>query len=666
VAQGRARTPRARQEKSRAGLQSDARLDGKIEMDSTTPVEVSQLASRKTNSRPAEGAPKSGTVIQFPSRRDDDDSSADDVARDSAIARLVRVVEHGSMSLSRYFVEFEIVEGEGEGERHRLVMECPEGDPTFSGAYNEACVALGVEAFTLPDDLPREPRVVATFISPRNGFRLMSPGLQQQITDQARNAARLQVLPPANDAQVSAPAQASASAAAPSPIAQPRVDVVKENPAPVPRAPWLAASDKTGAIPEVLLRTPVPLLDEIANAITSTAYLPQPALSLQAALAFASTVMGQSYIGPTGLGTNNYFLGIALSGSGKDRPLKSVAQMLSDCGLGEFVSDEPASGSALLTRLADFPNSIMLVDEFGKFLHAVTEQKAGAHQREIASLWLKLSGSPVPEFISKMYADPQARKTRRPRYPCLNLFGVSTPSAFYASLTRAQVDDGLLNRCQVVILPESLPAINENASSLATPAGAIEWAREIRNRPAPGGPTCINGPFNPHRVPFGKGAKTIVDELENESRRVFADHQRRETGLEALTRRWSEQAVKLATVAAGAEDPVEPRITPAVAEWACVYVMHNGRRSMSEFEARVSESPFDTKVKDCLVAFGRAGPEGLTERQINSKIRAFTRMPMRERREVMDHLQEGDMIRVLFEEGGARRFVLTKFCPAVG
>jgi hypothetical protein len=407
-----------------------------------------------------------------------------------------------------------------------------------------------------------------------------------------------------------------------------------------PRVEPMTMTNRESSPPEFVLRPPG-ILSELARAITETAPLPQPQLSTLAALSFAATVMGQLYVGPTGLGSNLYLLGVADSGAGKDRPQKAVLAALGACGLARFIADEPASGTALLTHLGESPNTVMIVDEFGKFARAIVEQKAGAHQREIATHMLKLSGEPQPLYISRMYARPEERKQRPIRYACLNILAATTPSTFYSCLSREQVDDGLMGRMVALAAHGRLPETNPQQGSFCTPPAVQEWARKIRAR-VPHDPMVVAGPASPFRVAYADdGAAAIMQALDADSRRHWEEHRAAGTGLEPMTRRWVEWALKLALVAAAACDPDEPLIRRAHAEWAASFARYCGEQSLEAFQRNVSESAHDRNVKDCFAALERAGRRGLTDSQRLRNVGAFKRLTPRERRDVISQLIEG-------------------------
>ena len=87
----------------------------------------------------------------------------------------------------------------------------------------------------------------------------------------------------------------------------------------------------------------------------------------------------------------------------------------------------------------------------------------------------------------------------------------------------------------------------------------------------------------------------------------------RGTAHTALLARVSENAQKLALVAAVSRDPVAPAITLDDAEWAIGFVRHFARRTMRAVDQHVADNEIERNHKKVLDIIRRAGPGGLTQ-----------------------------------------------------
>ena len=156
-------------------------------------------------------------------------------------------------------------------------------------------------------------------------------------------------------------------------------------------------------------------------------------------------------------------------------------------------------------------------------------------------------------------------------------------------------------------------------------------------------PLSLPDPSKPFRVSYAdQRACSVIADLDAYARRAWDELVRSGSGLEALTRRWVEWALKLAVVAAGAVDPREPVVTPDIAEWAAGFAVYHGNRGLEAIRSQVVESPFDAQVRDCTAALERAGAAGLTSRQL-ADARAFRKLTPTERRAVVDHLKQAEI-----------------------
>jgi hypothetical protein len=198
-----------------------------------------------------------------------------------------------------------------------------------------------------------------------------------------------------------------------------------------------------GEFPGHLLHVPG-LVGDIASWIAETSSLPQPALSLGAALTIVGTAAGRHMAGPTISGTHLYIIVLAPSGAGKDHPRAMVgkileaAEMQAHIGPAEFISMP-----ALIRFLARVPLSVCPMDEFGSFLKRINNRKASGFEGAISGMLRSAWGQSFKTMTTPEWAGRQMEAIRS---PALSIYGVSTPQDFYSSLDGADVINGVLNR----------------------------------------------------------------------------------------------------------------------------------------------------------------------------------------------------------------------------
>ena len=122
-----------------------------------------------------------------------------------------------------------------------------------------------------------------------------------------------------------------------------------------------------------------------------------------------------------------------------------------------------------------------------------------------------------------------------------------------------------------------------------------------------------------------------------------------------LTRRYVENAMRLATALAVCANPASPAITFELAEWSVQYVYHYGRAFMQSVATNVADSDFHRLYLACRSLIERAGALGLTERELGRASRLFTATAPTHRDQVLGALlREGVVVTAKFETASGR------------
>jgi hypothetical protein len=356
-----------------------------------------------------------------------------------------------------------------------------------------------------------------------------------------------------------------------------------------------------------------------------TAIRRQPFLWLSTIIPAVGAFAGRRYEGPTGLRTNFYTVGIADSGAGKDHARKLIEKAAVQAGVTKYLGGTSLpSGAGVRTALMRHPSQIMLLDEFGDVLGAMTGEKAYPAQKQVATLLKELFSSASSLLRGAEYADQT--KAGRPREdicePCMGLSGVTTPLQFWRSIGEAQIHDGLLPRFLVFQVPRSYPTPDYDPAHEAPPASIVEAFKSITRGvyvPAwhggqgenPGGNLAdsmlATVPADAYRVPQTTEAKGVFaaagSEVERELRR------REGTWGTAVLARVIENAMKLALIRAVSRCPKDPTIEVEDAEWGCALSIYCANTMLQEGATQVSDGSVyavrSAKVLSILTKSGR-------------------------------------------------------------
>lgn len=132
-------------------------------------------------------------------------------------------------------------------------------------------------------------------------------------------------------------------------------------------------------------------LGSLVDWIVGGALLPQPELALGNALAFCGALYGRRYRTDTDLRSNVYAIGVAETGTGKERGRTAIKKLALHADLGHLLGGERlVSGSGVVTAVTRQPRVLFQVDEFGDLVEAATSWRAPSHQASILSDLMRL------------------------------------------------------------------------------------------------------------------------------------------------------------------------------------------------------------------------------------------------------------------------------------
>jgi len=391
------------------------------------------------------------------------------------------------------------------------------------------------------------------------------------------------------------------------------------------------------------LYNPPGILKNILDYILQTAYIPQPAYALNAALSLASTVLGRRYCGETKLRTNLYLVSIGSTGSGKEHPREAIRVILDGANCDYLDGGENiASGQGLLTRVSMTPSILFQLDEFGLWMKSLQLRNPGRHNAEIMPTLMKLYTSTNTKYKGTEYANQRERPRADLVYPCVNIHATTTGETFYAALSSGDVMNGCLNRLLVVDttdMPEGEE--RETIEDIATPPEIIDWIEEVEKREQVRGNLARLSDYTPTRVTKSPEARELFVQFLRESKVRRKASTNRETNY--ILRRMYEKADKIATVCACAEDLDKLTVTDKHAQWAIQFVTYHTDRLVALVRDCLADTPFERSLNDFYRAIHSAGTRGVTERDMN-RYKPFCSHPPKDRRPILETLIKGGKV----------------------
>lgn len=188
------------------------------------------------------------------------------------------------------------------------------------------------------------------------------------------------------------------------------------------------------------------LARDIQQWILSISVKPQPAIAFAATIAILSAVSGRG-LRCDGTKGNIMSLCLAESGEGKDKPLKSIKNIMEAIGLGDSLYGHPASGAALIDIIADEPSALLAIDEVGHYFAGINSKSSSQYSREIMPLMTEIYTCAADSYREKKRKGQDSRLINEPN---LSVIGMTTEKQIMDALRSSEVADGSLARFFIV------------------------------------------------------------------------------------------------------------------------------------------------------------------------------------------------------------------------
>lgn len=403
-------------------------------------------------------------------------------------------------------------------------------------------------------------------------------------------------------------------------------------------------------VPEHLLHFPVNMLEALAYWMEGFSREPQRQITVQGTLALASVLCGRIYRSTQGNDSSLYLMTLAGTGVGKNYIKIAIQNFLSESNCLNLLSGSGnTSSGAIFSALFDSPCHLQIIDEFGKQLQTARNQVNGQMKEAFTTLTeaYSMSRSTLrPKNYSNMHLTAEQRKQTPKNVvynPSITLLGLATPGQVYDGLSSKDIEDGFLNR--FVIVEATLEqSARQPMREQPLPEFMKIWANSIR-KPAltnlTGFDTGYDQSVEPIKVNFSEEALSLFDnyydslrEKEKAGEFIFPD----------LTRRYNENAMRLATALAVCDEPANPLITRQLAQWAIDYVDFYGKSLMEAVSNKVADSPYHRIylfIKEMVKA---AGKRGLAEWELVKKSRLYESTPQPLKDQVFIALQREEFL----------------------
>lgn len=378
------------------------------------------------------------------------------------------------------------------------------------------------------------------------------------------------------------------------------------------------------------------LIGEMVSYHRAYAPRPRPELSLVASIALMGALTGRKIQTRSGMRTNIYCIGLAPSGSGKEKPRNNNVMALTQAGLSCYLgSESPASDSALISELADQPALLLQIDEIHRYFATLrTDGNQSAHLKNIQKVILELTGAVEnPAWSPKSWADRTKRKVIS--HPHLCLYGTSTADGFWSSVASSDAVDGFLARMMIVEASPTYPRLRD-IEAPGIPQTVLDVIKDWHGFD-PG-----NGDFDEHnpqaiKVPIDSAAQDrIQSHSDGVEDRLNHDPEERR----AIWSRSSALAKRLSLIFAASRGPAGIRITLEDSVNAVRLANWCTRLLIRRVFTHVSANEYDRTKKRVIEIIRTHGP--ISTYQLTRKTQWLR--DQRERTSIISELMDAELI----------------------
>ncbi len=330
---------------------------------------------------------------------------------------------------------------------------------------------------------------------------------------------------------------------------------------------------------------PPGLVGEIAMFIHAAAPRPVPEIALAGALGLMSGIVGRSY-NISGTGLNQYVLLLAPTGTGKEAIASGIDRLMAQViklvpSAVDFIGPgEIASSQAAIKYMSRGSTSfVSIVGEFGIYLQGMASPNAPPHllglRRFLLDAYNKSGEGKV--LRPSIYSDKE-KNTGSILAPAFSLMGESTPEKFYEGLHEGLISEGLLPRFTMIEYLGERPKLNEGHSKAQPPFELVDRLAQVcaHSLMLNSQHKAIHIQTSPEALELFNKFNLHCDANINSSEREIRRH---------LWNRAHIKALKLAGVVAVGNNPYDPIVDLAIANWAINLVISDVRNLLTKFEA---------------------------------------------------------------------------------
>ncbi len=356
--------------------------------------------------------------------------------------------------------------------------------------------------------------------------------------------------------------------------------------------------------------------------------------------------------------TSLYIAVIALTGFGKNYTKKAVVRLLQASEVDSVVSGDFYSRGGIYSAMLASPTVIFHLDEFGEKIKLGVKDGSSmsgafSYVKEVYSG----CGSvlPKPSYATATLPKANAEALRAVKYPCVNLYCLTTPGQLWDGIDNASVEGGFLNRF-VGVIADSEEAVTNETPEFDPPGELVTHIRYVRKHLAG------DGDLGDQKFTSSDIEPSFCEyHFDAESRRLLSDF-KRETAdmgkaddfMGQMAVRWRENSMRMALALHVFSNPTHDVINSTLTKWCIDYVrFYCGQFAKAVLEHSQPKSEYGRLRRDFLLAF-RKQPNGVPPSSLGRQV-PWKHVRGQLRKEIIDDLKESGLLALVEKPNKGQR-----------
>lgn len=397
---------------------------------------------------------------------------------------------------------------------------------------------------------------------------------------------------------------------------------------------------------------PVPILNSLMEWMETKDDTPTRSITMQGVIAAVSVLAGRIYKSELSNDSSLFLMTLAETGRGKGYPAKAIKQLFQEAGYTNLIKGSGnTSPGAIFTALRESPCHIQISDEIGKQYKSAKSQPNGQLSEAFSQLTIAYSETDsvmIPRNYSGETLNKKQTESLGNRYivnPSITLFSFATFEQVFNHLSSDEIDDGFLNR-QIVINVDDEDYLPERERQITKPpVELVEWVKKMRhygldhenNMSLVGYNTAYDHSPTPILVKIPQDVRMIFKAFKNEAKSFNGDKLK-------LAIRWNENAMRLSTGLAVAENQSDPVISKEIALFSINYIRYHGKRMFRYVDENIADNEFHRLKNQVYSVILAAGKQGRKQSELHRYSRLWKSSNLIARDQALESLKRDELI----------------------